>query len=144
MSFTVRLTNGPTKYEGAVEVYHNGEWGAVCDNGWDINDAHVVCNQLYLGEAMNAIRGAFYGQSSGKIWLDDLNCTGTEKSIKQCPHNGWGTQNCSHSKTAGVKCTTGMLYIYIQCRTHRHAYIVLKIGPIEVTLSHNYKPSYLA
>ena len=113
MIFSVRLTNESTKYEGAVEVYYNGEWGAVCDNGWDINDAHVVCNQLYLGGARNARHSAFYGQSSGKIWLDGLNCTGTEKSIEQCPHNGWGTQSCNHSKTAGVKCTTGMLCSFI-------------------------------
>lgn len=94
-------------------MYYNGEWGAVCDNGWDLNDANVVCNELYLGQAMNARHGAFYGQSSGQIWLDNLNCAGTERSIEQCLHNGFGIQNCSHSKTAGVKCTTGMLQLFI-------------------------------
>ena len=94
-----------------MEVYYNGEWGAICDNGWDFNDALVVCDQLYLGGARNARRGAFYGQSSRRIWLDNVNCTGTENSIERCRHSGWGIPNCSHSKTAGVKCTTGMLYL---------------------------------
>jgi len=104
---TVRLVNGASKYEGRVEVYHNGEWGTVCDDGWDINDAQVVCSELGLGQAFAARRNAFYGQGSGEIWLDDLNCVGTERSIVNCLHRGWGIENCDHSKDAGVKCIAG-------------------------------------
>ena len=107
---TVRLVNGTTKYEGRVEVYHNGEWGTVCDDGWDINDAQVVCSELGLGQAFAVRHNAFYGQGSGEIWLDDLNCVGTERSIVNCSHRGWGIEDCDHSKDVGVKCITGNFY----------------------------------
>ena len=105
--FLVRLVGGPTKYKGRVEVYHNGEWGTVCDDGWDLNDAQVVCSELGLGKATAAIPGAFYGQGSGEIWLDDVNCMGTEQTIASCSHRGWGTDNCGHWEDAGVNCTAG-------------------------------------
>ena len=106
--FAVRLVNGPTGYEGRVEVYHNGEWGTVCDDGWDLNDAQVVCKELGIGEAIAVRQGAYYGRGSGNIWLDDVNCIGTELSIRNCSHRGWGIHNCRHKKDAGVKCSSGM------------------------------------
>jgi len=90
-----------------VEVYHNGEWGTVCDDYWDLNDAQVLCRELGLGQAIAARRNAFYGQGSGRIWLDNLNCVGTELSIVNCSHRGWGIENCGHYEDAGVKCSAG-------------------------------------
>ena len=101
----IRLVNGPTQYEGRVEVYHNGEWGTVCDDAWDLNDGRVVCKQLGFGRAINVSSEAFYGQGSGTIWLDNVNCIGTEVSITDCLHNGWGNENCDHGEDAGVKCS---------------------------------------
>ena len=111
---TVRLVNGPTQYEGRVEVYHNGEWGTVCDDGWDLNDAQVVCNELGLGDAVAATDRAFYGRGIGQIWLQYLGCVGTEWTIRNCSHSGWGRVNyCYHSEDAGVKCISGIFdYFY--------------------------------
>ena len=88
-------------------MYHNGEWGTVCGNGWDLNDAQVVCNELGIGNAFAVRHNAFYGQGSGMIWLDGLNCNHSELTIANCSHKGWGITNCSHSHDAGVKCSTG-------------------------------------
>ena len=48
----VRLSKGQFVNEGLVEVYCNGQWGTVCDNGFTSNDANTVCKQLGYSEAV--------------------------------------------------------------------------------------------
>ncbi|XP_015762004.1 PREDICTED: deleted in malignant brain tumors 1 protein-like [Acropora digitifera] len=104
-SSTLRLAGG-SYYYGRVKVYYNGQWGTVCDDFWDINDAHVVCRQLGFSSAAYQYHSAHYGQGSGTIWLDDLSCQGGEASLFSCPHLGWGNHNCYHSEDASVMCAT--------------------------------------
>ncbi|XP_065426808.1 deleted in malignant brain tumors 1 protein isoform X2 [Chrysemys picta bellii] len=101
----IRLVNSRSQCAGRVEVLHNQLWGTVCDDNWDLQDAGVVCRQLGCGTALSAPRGARFGQGSDRIWLDDVNCTGTEAALSDCRARPWGESNCNHRQDAGVVCS---------------------------------------
>jgi len=92
---------GSTK-AGRVELYFDGEWSTVCNDGWDDTDAGVVCRQLGFGSSGITLQPE---PGRGLILLDDVNCFGNESSLLNCRHNGIGISNCNHVKDAGVNCT---------------------------------------
>ena len=104
----LRLVGGvktSTTISGRLEVLINGEWGTVCDDGWDINDAHVACRELGYSYALSYQCCSSYGSGSGRIWLDDVGCSGVEDSLLNCSHNGIGVlQSCYHHEDVGVVC----------------------------------------
>ena len=48
-----------------------------------------------------------YGKYTEGVWpihINDLNCTGSEESVWECPHNGMERYSCNHYQDASVKC----------------------------------------
>ncbi|KAL6460140.1 hypothetical protein MHYP_G00318990 [Metynnis hypsauchen] len=102
---SVRLMDGGSRCAGRVEILQRGEWGTVCDDGWDMRDAAVVCRELGCGQAVDALSDAYFGPGSGPIWMNNTSCSGSESTLKNCRSAGWGKHNCGHSKDAGVVCS---------------------------------------
>ena len=100
----IRLAGTNSHNYGRVEVYYNGEWGTVCDDGWNTADATVVCRQLGFYSSVTAYGSARYGQGTGPIWLSRLSCIGNESSLFECGRSSVETKNCTHSDDAAVYC----------------------------------------
>ncbi|CAM5130352.1 unnamed protein product [Natator depressus] len=105
----LRLVNGPSRCAGRVEVLHDEQWGTVCDDRWDLTEARVVCRQLGCGTALSAPCGSRFGQGSDRIWLDEVNCTGTEAALSECKARPWGEHNCNHVEDASVVCSDSVI-----------------------------------
>lgn len=96
---------GDHRCEGRVEVQRASEWGTVCDDGWDENDAAVVCRELGCGAVKKAISGTAFGpltQEDQKIFVQEFQCNGMEESLSQCEREDFF--DCSHKEDAGAVC----------------------------------------
>ena len=70
---------GAGSYEGRVEIFHDGAWGRICNNNWDMNDVIVVCRMLnYTAGIAVGTPGSFsaFDQGDGPAWMNNVNCTG--------------------------------------------------------------------
>ncbi|XP_029431283.1 scavenger receptor cysteine-rich type 1 protein M130-like isoform X2 [Rhinatrema bivittatum] len=101
----LRLVNGETGCSGRVEIYFSSTWGTVCDDGWGISAADVVCRNLNCGHALRAQGKAFFGEGNGPVWLSNVKCTGSEIYLWQCRSRTLGHHKCSHREDAGVTCS---------------------------------------
>lgn len=98
----------PSRKYGRVDVFMNGQWGTVCDDGADERTARVICRQIngmlhgyprafaYKGESFSYNRPF-------PIWIDDINCTGGERNIFECDSSA-RKHNCQHAEDLVVEC----------------------------------------
>ncbi|XP_014648623.1 PREDICTED: T-cell differentiation antigen CD6 [Ceratotherium simum simum] len=103
-NLTLRLVDGGSPCAGRVEMLEDGQWGSVCDDTWDLEDAHVVCRQLKCGWAIQALPGLHFAPGQGPIHRDQVNCSGDEANLQDClgqPGDGY----CGHKEDAGVVCS---------------------------------------
>jgi hypothetical protein len=100
---SLRLADGSLASQGRVEIYKNNEWGTICDDSWSIVDGGVACRELGYINATMVANGAFYGEGSGPIHLQGVECTGNETNITDCPVSAI-KRRCDHGDDAGVIC----------------------------------------
>ncbi|XP_049330430.1 deleted in malignant brain tumors 1 protein-like isoform X4 [Astyanax mexicanus] len=112
---SVRLVDGGSRCAGRVEVLHRGQWGTVCGDDWDMSDAAVVCRELGCGEAVDALGKSHFGSGSGPIWMDDVDCSGSESRLKNCRSPVWGKHDCNETHNSGVICSGARLVLGSRC-----------------------------
>ena len=110
ISLSLRLTSVEGfKNKGRLEINHEGVWGSICDDVWSHKNADVACKQLLLGPPVKTLYlrySTFKELNISKIWLDDVNCEGTEDSLSDCKHRPWGVTNCVHSEDVHLECAS--------------------------------------
>ena len=113
-----RTTGDGRPCEGRLEIYINGQWGTICDDYWNDEEADVACRQLGFagGSVVDASRfNAGSGRSTGSfpggdddqpIWLDDVQCNGSESDLLECRHrrSESGRVGCRHYEDVGIRC----------------------------------------
>lgn len=68
----------------------------------------VVCRNLGFDAATEALSNGYFGpgQSSQPIWLDNVQCYGSEYNLTSCLNTQFQdyTGHCQHYEDAGVRC----------------------------------------
>ncbi|XP_075900741.1 scavenger receptor cysteine-rich domain-containing protein DMBT1-like isoform X2 [Nelusetta ayraudi] len=108
-SGNVRLTGGSSRCAGTVEFFNNDQWGTVCSQHWDVNDATVVCKQLNCGKVHKITMNNDFGQATGPIQIDQLECSGQELNLAQCRQRPFTDKTSNTTTIAGVVCTGSMV-----------------------------------
>ena len=118
---SVRLV-GSSSNQGEVGIYDKLSeiWRPLCDDGWNLKSATVVCRQLNLGPPVSIYSHAttvvsnHYGiDESDEYGVESLICDGTESNIIECQYTNSSTYGCHQNETAGVVCSLSKVYINI-------------------------------
>ncbi|XP_068593299.1 scavenger receptor cysteine-rich type 1 protein M130-like [Cebidichthys violaceus] len=106
-SDSVRLVNGTSLCSGRLEVKPNQSnqwWFSVCEDGFDQQDAEVVCRELGCG-APSVLQGALYGEVEAPMWTKEFQCGGNESALLDCRSSGSDRNTCSPDKAVGLTCS---------------------------------------
>lgn len=106
-AYGVRLMGGRNSGEGRVEIEVGGEWGTVCPDRWTVLEAMVVCKQLGLKYASNAVKSRAFGGIMSRRLASGVECYGDEDNLSDCHHHSLGPMTvCKHNfkAAAGVMC----------------------------------------
>jgi len=105
--------------KGRLEYKFNNKWGSVCDDLFDKNNnaANVACRSMgfsggkYLGNTgrnkkyKDPRAGSNQRGSRNTIHMDNVNCSGNEKDLRDCSSlQGPTRHNCNHYEDVVLEC----------------------------------------
>ena len=88
---------------GRLQVYHDGQWGLVCEGNFGREEARVACRQLGFADGEEGYGGT--GSGGLPFWLKGVQCVGTESRLVDCGHRGLKEHYCGSFDITGVECS---------------------------------------
>lgn len=146
----VKLVGGRDEMEGRLMVYKDGDWGTVCNHGWNQDAAAIVCHQMgyvlnpedwYLEPGVMPPDG-----QDARIILSNIQCDEFDTDITQCKgDDAWELENsCTHGEDVGIRCYPGTWAGIRLGMTARESYIkgviIEKAGLLDYT-TRAFKPA---
>ena len=121
---TVRLRQGRSPAEGYLELVVDGEWGYVCDDGWSMQEADLVCRQLgYSRGVKKTTTGLVYGPvDQSKRSTEDVNCHGHEERIEDCQLTAKGESARECKLSEDIVSVVCLYDSFATCRTREIPY----------------------
>ena len=81
--------------KGAIEIFHNGYWGAICSTNADDNIAVIACKQLGYTVGYSRSFCCDHNSPSRKFWVTRMTCFGNETKVTNCSYAyGMDTTSC--------------------------------------------------
>ena len=97
----ITLVDGRKNSEGRVEIFHNGQWGTLCDRRLGHVEASTICRHLGFDGGIFA-GSAYFGAGSGVFWSLNTTCLTTARCAAVTPQVN--TIKCSHDEDFSVIC----------------------------------------
>ncbi|KAG5895778.1 hypothetical protein JTB14_001625 [Gonioctena quinquepunctata] len=106
----IRLLGGSSETEGRLQLKINDQWGTVCNYGWTMKNAALVCQQLgYVlnPDDWNLERNEVPAAGTAEtVILSNIQCDDFDLDITKCKSESTADflNSCNHDNDVGVRC----------------------------------------
>ncbi|XP_052772238.1 uncharacterized protein LOC128211461 isoform X1 [Mya arenaria] len=100
----IRLSGGGYPQIGRIELQVQGQWGRICGDFFDINNAAVLCRMMGLNSSA-FMRHDNFVQGSGPLLMNYVHCYGSEEHINNCSYSAPYINSCTSNNDISLLCT---------------------------------------